>query len=119
MKGGFRGICVAPLLGLQHEAPLLVEVDPAGAREGGAVAEGDGPLEDVGVVPIVGLGRFGARDPEEVAQFGEEELVVGALGRAGGLPAAEEIGYGGGGGCFGHGVPQGSWHGKYRVDERE
>ena len=31
-------------------------------------------------------------DVEEVAEFGEEELVVGAFGPAGGLPAGEEGG---------------------------
>jgi hypothetical protein len=33
----------------------------------------------------------GAREVEVVAEFGEKELVIGAFGRAGGLPAGEEV----------------------------
>ena len=77
---------VAALLGLQHEAAAAVQVDALG----GAVGQRHGLLEDIGVVGAVGRGRIGARDVEDVAQLGKEELVVGALGRAGGLPARDE-----------------------------
>jgi len=29
-------------------------------------------FEDIGVVPVVGTGGIGARDSQQVAQFGEE-----------------------------------------------
>jgi len=35
-------------------------------------------------------GGIGARDFEQVGEFGEEELVVGAFGGGGGLPAGDE-----------------------------
>jgi hypothetical protein len=57
-----------------------------------AVLERDGALEDVGVLLVVRPGGIGARDAELVAQLGEEELVVGALRGAGGLPALQEVG---------------------------
>jgi hypothetical protein len=84
------GICVAPLLGFQNEAAPFVEVDPAGAGKAVAVLEGDGALEDVGIVPVVGTGGVGTGNSEEVAHLGEKKLVVGPLGGPGRLPAGDE-----------------------------
>jgi hypothetical protein len=54
------------------------------------VAESDGAFEDVLVVAFFGDGGIGAGDVEEIAEFGEEELVVGAFGGGGILPALDE-----------------------------
>jgi len=77
---------VTALPGLQHEAAAAVEVDPFG----GAMRQRHGLLEDIGVVGSVGHRRIRPRDIEDVAQLRKEELVVGALGRAGGFPARDE-----------------------------
>ena len=77
---------VAALLGLQHEAAAAIEVDALRCT----MRQRHGFLEDIGVVGPVGCGGVRARDVEEVAQLRKEELVVGALGRAGGLPACDE-----------------------------
>ena len=81
---------LAALLGFAGRSSRAVEVDAA--RAGGAVGvvERDAVLEDVGVVRVVRLGRVGPRDAEQVAQLGEEELVVRTLRRAGGGPAGDE-----------------------------
>jgi hypothetical protein len=47
------------------------------------MVEGDGALKDVGVGLGGWAGGIGAADTEEVAEFGEEENVVGALGGLG------------------------------------
>src|SRR5260221_3924129 len=44
-------------------------------------------------------GPYGVGNVEEIAEFGEEKLAVGAFGRAGGGPAGDECG----GGVGGHG----------------
>jgi hypothetical protein len=44
------------------------------------VVEGHGALEDVAVFGVVCDGGIGARDFEVVAEFGQEERVVGSLG---------------------------------------
>jgi hypothetical protein len=44
------------------------------------VAEGYGTLEDVAIFAIVGDGGVGSRDFQVVAEFGQEERVVGPLG---------------------------------------
>jgi hypothetical protein len=49
-----------------------------------------GAVEDVEVFRGIGGGGIGARDFEDVAEFGEEHLVVRALGGAGILPAGDE-----------------------------
>ena len=77
---------VAALFGLQHEAAAAVEVDPLRCT----MRQRHGLLEDIGVVGPVGCGGVRARDVEDIAQLGKEELVVGVLGRAGGLPACDE-----------------------------
>ena len=85
--GGRR--LVAALLGFQHEAALLVQVDEAAlAVLAGAVVHP--PLEDVIVGRRVGPGRIGTGHAEHVTQLAEEELVVGSLGRAGTAPALDE-----------------------------
>ena len=60
------------LLGFEGEAAALVEVDAAERLGSVGIDKHHPTLEDVGVFIIVGDGRFGARDFEQVAQFAEE-----------------------------------------------
>jgi hypothetical protein len=85
-------LLVAALLGFEREAAALVEIDAAGAAGAVGVAEGDGALEDVGVAGVVGLARVRTRDVQEIAEFREEELIVGALGGGRALSARYEGG---------------------------
>ena len=67
------------LFRFEHEAAAFVEVDPFGRVGAVEVIEADVAFEDVGVLAVVLHGRIGPRDFDDVAQFGEEELVVGPL----------------------------------------
>ena len=95
------------LFGFADEVAGFVEVDVVG--DGGAVGvhAGDGAVEDVEVFRGIGRGGIGAGDADDVAEFGEEHLVIGALGGTGVFPAGDEgvdlLGRGGG-----HGVGR-SW----------
>jgi hypothetical protein len=80
----------AALFGFEDEAAAFIEIDAAGAGSAVAVVEVNGAFKDVGVLRIVGNGGIGTGDAEDVAEFGEEELVIGAFGCAGVLPAADE-----------------------------
>ena len=73
--------CHRPTRITRHEPPIV---------QCSRLAQRHGLLKDIGIVGFVRRGRIGARDIEDVAQLGKEELVVGALGRAGGLPARDE-----------------------------
>ena len=64
------------LLGFQHEATPLVEVDAAGRGRAVVMAETDGALEDVVVLLGFGAGRVGRAHADQVAQFHEEQSVV-------------------------------------------
>ena len=74
------------------------------------MAKSDPPLEDVGVVARVVARRIGRRYTQQLAEVGDEELVIGQFGSVGILPAADEgierKGCGAGDGmramCFGH-----------------
>ena len=103
---------VDALLRLEHEAPPLVEVDPAGAGVG-SVLEVDGPLEDVAVEGGVLRGRLGAGHAEECGELDEEGLRVRELGGLGRLPPLDEgVEHGGvglvGGGSKGFHVHRGA-----------
>ena len=78
------------LLGFADEVAGLVEVDVVG--DGGAVGihAGDGAVEDVEVFRGIGRGGIGAGDIEDVAEFGEEHLVVRTLSGTGVFPAGDE-----------------------------
>ena len=89
-QGRRRVDAVAALLGLEHEPAAAVQVDAANR----AMRQRHGLLEDVGVVRLVVHRRVRPRQVERIAQLGEEELVIGALGRAGGGPAGDEGGKG-------------------------
>ena len=80
------------MLGFENEASALVEIYEA--RAGGSVGMfvGNRVFEDVLVAGIVGDGGVRTRDGEEVAEFGEEELIVGAFSGGGVLPASDEFG---------------------------
>ncbi|HAF54828.1 MAG TPA: hypothetical protein DCL01_06350 [Thauera sp.] len=54
------------------------------------MAEIDSALEPVGVVLVPLARRLGPRQREQLAQLGQEELVVGALRAAGVLPARDD-----------------------------
>ena len=82
----FANLC----LRLTNRTAPFVEVDPPGGVGAIAVVEADGAFEDVGVLGTVGPGRLGAGDVEHVAQLGQEVLVVGPLGAAGGGSLAKE-----------------------------
>ena len=71
---------IAALFGFEDEAVTTVEVDVVGSGGSVEIAEVDDLVEDVGVGCVVGLGRIGAGETKEVAELGEEEGVVGALG---------------------------------------
>lgn len=77
------------LLTLGGFVPLWVSRWPGG---GCAVVEGHGAFEDIGVGGIVRRGRVRLRLAQQVAQLGEEKLVVGAFSRARLLPAGNEGG---------------------------
>ena len=81
-----------PCLASRDEAAFLVEIDEAGAGGPVGVAEGDWALKDVIVLGDVLGGWIWTRDFEQVAQFGEEEDVVGAFGGGGVLPTCNEWG---------------------------
>ena len=67
----------------------FVEVDVVGDRGAVRVHAGDGAVEDVEVFLGIGRGGIGAGDGEDIAEFGEEHLVVRALGGTGVFPAGD------------------------------
>lgn len=81
---------LAALLGFEHEAAALVEVDPPGAGGSVAMMEDDVALEHIGVEARVGQGWIGRSHPKQGAQLGKEALAVGALRRAGVLPPLDK-----------------------------
>ena len=90
------------MLGFIDEMPGLVEVDVIGGGGAVGIDPGDGAVEDVAVLRGLGCGGVRAWDADDVAEFGEEHLVVRPLGGPGGFPAGDEGGDLRGGG--GHGV---------------
>lgn len=80
----------ADLLDLADEGGAPIAVDEAVADAAVAVVKDDAALEDVGVVAGVFVGRLGLGDAEQVAEVGDEELVVGALGAADVAPAGQK-----------------------------
>jgi len=90
-------MAVNALLGFQNKTAPFVKVNPARAAPGVAMQPGDGPLEDIGVLPVVRCRRVRRRNLQQGAQFNEEGLVVRQFLAAGGLPAGDE----GGGDCVG------------------
>ena len=56
--------------------------------------EWDVALEDIGVLGVIIDGGLGAGYANEVAQFGKEQLVIGAFSGAGMLPAFDKHLYG-------------------------
>ena len=80
----------AHLLGFEHEAAALVTVDEAEALRAVAMRELHAALEHVGVVAGVVAGGVGFGRAEQVAQLGDEELVVGALRARSSDPAGDE-----------------------------
>jgi hypothetical protein len=72
------------------------------------VFKNDAALEDVGVFGVVGDGGIGVRQLEEGAKLLEKGDVVGAFGKGGLGPAADEGGDGGGIGGVGGDVRRGT-----------
>jgi hypothetical protein len=78
------------MLGLEHETAALVQVNEPGTGFAVAVLERDRPLEDVGILAVVGRCRIGVGDVDQIAQLGNEKLVVGAFCRARAFPAFDK-----------------------------
>ena len=74
------GVFVAALLRFEDEKALLVKVDEFGRRMAEAIVEHHRVLEDVAVLRGIGLRRLRPRDADHVAEFAQEELVIGPLG---------------------------------------
>lgn len=83
-QAGFieAGLLLAALFGFEDEGFAAVEVDEVGRDLIEAVVEFDGVVEGVAVLLGIVGGGIGAGDFEEVAEFGEEDLIVGAFGCA-------------------------------------
>jgi hypothetical protein len=86
-----RALNCLGLFGFADEAIAFVEIDEIGG--GGAIGFGafDAAVEDVGVFCIVRNGGIRFGDAEEIAKFGEEQLVIGAFPSAGRGPALNEL----------------------------
>lgn len=69
-------------------APVEVDVAPRAAAVG--VVDVHPVLEDIGVAGRIVAGRLRAGQVEELAELGQEELVVGPLPAAAVLPAFDE-----------------------------
>ena len=83
------------MLGFEDEATAFVEIDaPTGGSAVGMML-GDFKFKRVSLI----AGRAGVGKAEEIAEFGEKKLAVGAFGGAGGGPAVDERS----GGVGGHG----------------
>jgi len=88
LAGGGIG---ADFLGFADKCAALVAVDEAVAGAAVTVMEDDAALEDVGVVARFLVRWLGSVDFQKIAEVGDEELVVGALGAAGMAPAGQEL----------------------------
>ncbi len=80
----------ADFLGLADEGAALVAVDEAVAGAAVAVVKDDAALENVGIVAGVFVGGLGFVDFQQLAEIGDEKLIVGALGAVGVAPAGQE-----------------------------
>ncbi len=81
MPSRFRAL--TPLFRFEDERAALVEINASGTGRAVAVLKRHRLFKDVSILVFVGFGWFGSRDFEYVAEFGEENLVVGALCRTG------------------------------------
>ena len=78
------------MFGFEDEAARVVEVDELGGRGAFWIDEGDASFEYVRVFGVVGNGWIWTWDAEKFAEFGQEELIIGSLGTAGGRPTFDE-----------------------------
>lgn len=86
-KNGLAGfMLVAALFGFQYKAASFIEIDETCRAMGGWNAL----FKDVVVFMRVFGSRLGMVHADDVAEFGEKELVVGAFGRAGGGPTVDK-----------------------------
>ena len=83
-------VLFADLLGFEHEMPAPVKIDVAAVDAAVGVVDIHAALEHVGILFGVGPGRLGAGQGEQLAQLGEEKLVVGTLQAVGIAPAVDE-----------------------------
>ena len=81
-RNGFVATLPPALLGLEDEAIALVEVDPLVGAALAALAPDDRALEHVVVELMRSARRIGPVDTQNVAQFAQEQRIVGALGTA-------------------------------------
>ena len=93
---------VGALLAFPDERAAPVKVDEAGGSRAVGIPAGDGPLENVGVLGIVGRGWIRARQVKEDAKLNQKAGVIGPLGSPGAFPAFDE-----GGDLLGGGVGHG------------
>ena len=77
---------VTALLCLEHKAAAFVKVHKARR----AVREGDAFLKDIAILGVVGGGGVGPRHTEHITEFAEKELIIGAFGGGGALPAVNK-----------------------------
>ncbi len=78
------------LLGLQHEAAALVEVDEVGRGRTVQASGRDLALEDVGIFALGLDGRIGGRDVDQRAELAQEHLTIRPLAAARRAPARDE-----------------------------
>lgn len=86
----FVALAGGTLFCFEDEVVFFVEVEVDRGVAAVFVWTGEGAVGDVLVFAILVFGDVGAGDFKEVAEFGEEESVVGALGTAGLGPAGDE-----------------------------
>jgi len=70
---------IAQFLRFEREGTAVVRIDEARRFAALPMAESDATLEHVGIVARVFARGFGLRQTEQLAQFGEEQLVVRSL----------------------------------------
>lgn len=91
-RADLHRVGIRSLLGLQHEAPVLVEIDEADRVALAAVDEDGFALEDEAVaVRIAGLG-IRMRNPEDIAEIAEEGILIRPLRGAGRFPFGDKGG---------------------------
>jgi len=85
-----RGFCIGALLGFQDKRTPAIDVDESGRGFSVRTADRHCPLEHVPVGFGIRRGWVGPGKIEEIAQLGDEELVIRPFMRPRGRPARDE-----------------------------